>query len=636
VPLAPLPKTSPQRRNRWARAVAPHLLAATFAAGMLLTPGTAKAWWNDGWSYRKPITIDAGAAGAALPGDAGRVPVLVRLHDGDFKFTDAKEDGSDLRFIAEDDKTPLKFHIEKYDAIFDLALVWVDVPDLKAGATRNIWMYYGNQKATAGADIHGTYDADYVLVYHFGEHNLPPVDASAYNNAGLSATLSNDASLIGAGAKFTGSNTIALPGTPSLATAEGAQTTWSAWIKPEAAAPTGVLYARHEEARSFVIGLDQGIPYVTVTDAGGTQRTDQIQPMAGANWHHIAITTADKITLYVDGQAKATLAATVPAFGGTASLGGDASADPATAQSGFVGELDELEISKVARSAGAIAAAAAGQGPAGKLLRYGADEQTSSWSTGYLGVILHSVTLDGWVVIDILILMALISWFVMASKARYVGNANRANASFRRLYYGTDEDRKLLDHLLAAETVPLRGGKAVLSEREARLIETAPLFRLYADGIRELRDRFKNDPPGKAHTTILSAQAIEAIRASLDGTAVRESQALNHRMVLLTIAISGGPFIGLLGTVLGVMITFASIAASGDVNVNAIAPGIAAALVATVAGLIVAIPALFGYNYLITQIKNTTNDTQVFVDSFITRLAELYRTPDELPGLAAE
>jgi biopolymer transport protein ExbB len=74
-------------------------------------------------------------------------------------------------------------------------------------------------------------------------------------------------------------------------------------------------------------------------------------------------------------------------------------------------------------------------------------------------------------------------------------------------------------------------------------------------------------------------------------------------MVLLTIAISGGPFLGLLGTVVGVMITFAAIAAAGDVNVNSIAPGIAAALLATVAGLAVAIPALFGYNYLASRIK---------------------------------
>src|SRR6185295_5854911 len=91
----------------------------------------------------------------------------------------------------------------------------------------------------------------------------------------------------------------------------------------------------------------------------------------------------------------------------------------------------------------------------------------------------------------------------------------------------------------------------------------------------------------------LTSRGIQAIRASLDGSLAIESERLNSGIVLLTIAISGGPFLGLLGTVVGVMITFAAVAAAGDVNVNAIAPGIAAALLATVAGLAVAIPALF-------------------------------------------
>jgi biopolymer transport protein ExbB len=105
---------------------------------------------------------------------------------------------------------------------------------------------------------------------------------------------------------------------------------------------------------------------------------------------------------------------------------------------------------------------------------------------------------------------------------------------------------------------------------------------------------------------------------------VRMTQKLQSRMVLLTIAISGGPFLGLLGTVVGVMITFAAIAASGDVNVNSIAPGIAAALAATVAGLAVAIPALFGYNWLNSQIKEIVADMRVFIDEFVTRAAERY------------
>ena len=93
-------------------------------------------------------------------------------------------------------------------------------------------------------------------------------------------------------------------------------------------------------------------------------------------------------------------------------------------------------------------------------------------------------------------------------------------------------------------------------------------------------------------------------------------------MVLLSIAIAGGPYLGLLGTVVGVMITFAVIAATGDVNINAIAPGIAAALLATVAGLAVAIPALFAYNYLTVQIKDVIADMRVFADEFLAMIAE--------------
>src|SRR6202034_4618102 len=104
----------------------------------------------------------------------------------------------------------------------------------------------------------------------------------------------------------------------------------------------------------------------------------------------------------------------------------------------------------------------------------------------------------------------------------------------------------------------------------------------------------------------LSGPSLNAVKAAIDADSVREGYMLNSQMVLLTIAISGGPFLGLLGTVVGVMITFAAVAAAGEVNVNAIAPGIAAALLATVAGLAVAIPSLFGYNYIISRVKDAT------------------------------
>jgi biopolymer transport protein ExbB len=145
---------------------------------------------------------------------------------------------------------------------------------------------------------------------------------------------------------------------------------------------------------------------------------------------------------------------------------------------------------------------------------------------------------------------------------------------------------------------------------------------LYLTGLRELTKRNVGE-----EDSLLSNTSLSAVKATIDADSVREGYALNSQMVLLTIAIAGGPFLGLLGTVVGVMITFASIAAAGDVNVNAIAPGIAAALLATVAGLSVAIPSLFGYNYLASRIKTIGSDMQIFVDEFVTRVAETYGAP---------
>src|SRR5262249_13181963 len=90
------------------------------------------------------------------------------------------------------------------------------------------------------------------------------------------------------------------------------------------------------------------------------------------------------------------------------------------------------------------------------------------------------------------------------------------------------------------------------------------------------------------------------------------------------LAVSGGPFLGLLGTVVGVMITFAAIAAEGNVDVNAIAPGVAAALLATAAGLAAAIPALFGYNMIVTRVKRINAASRAFSDALVARIAHQY------------
>jgi biopolymer transport protein ExbB/TolQ len=75
-------------------------------------------------------------------------------------------------------------------------------------------------------------------------------------------------------------------------------------------------------------------------------------------------------------------------------------------------------------------------------------------------------------------------------------------------------------------------------------------------------------------------------------------------MILLATAVSGAPFLGLLGTVWGVMDTFSGVAMAGSANLQAMAPGVSGALITTVTGLLVAIPAMFGYNFLVTSIRS--------------------------------
>lgn len=701
--VAPLPRTL---RNRSLRGRIAALGVAAFTAMLTLT-SSAHAWWNEEWSLRKQITVDTSATGANITDAIGTTPLLVRLHIGNFNFGGAKEDGSDLRFVTEDDQTPLKHHIESYDSLLGEALIWVGVPNVQSGATMNLWLYYGNDHATAVADPAATYDGATQLVYHFSERGTAPQDSSVWANHGQSAGQTADGAIIGNGLRLDGQTPLSLPASPSLAVQENGALTWSAWIRPASLQRNAAIYSRREGRNALVIGLDDGAPFVEITVNGVVQRTTTAAPVAPGGWHHLAmVATPGLVTLYLDGNSYASLTASLPALNSVALLGGDTvpaapppaavpvaptvspAAAPASgpggstapsgtgvgagdpgassevepdgeasapaadgsseaapavtapaftapapvaqpaptvaAMPGFAGEIDELTIANTARSAGFIRMAAIGQGINGaSLVTFSVDEETASWLSGHFGVLIRAVTFDGWVVIGILAVMALASWVVMVEKHGYLKKQRKANDAFLPAFRALTDDLTQLaeggeedvDGTGKAKRRASAGGKTQNAIRRH-----SSLYRIYQIGAAEIRKRFPDGAAGGRHA--LNAEGIAAIRAALDAGLVREMQGLNRMMVILTISISGGPFLGLLGTVIGVMITFAAIAMSGDVNINAIAPGVAGALMATVAGLAVAIPALFGYNWLTLRIRDLISDMQVFVDEFTTRMAE--------------
>jgi biopolymer transport protein ExbB len=598
--------------------------------------GQGKGWWNNDWPYRKQITLDASATGANIAGSAENVPVLVRLSLANFQyFNNLKPDASDLRAIADDDSTPLKFHIERFDPQAQIALIWVLLPKVNGSGKTSFYLYYGNQNASSASDPAGTYDGQQVLVYHFGAAAGSPQDSTHYQSdpTAFKATV-NPASLIGAGASFSGSQTITVPATGALHLSAAGGYTVSAWVRFGAAQSSADVVQLSGQGKELTLGIS-GTQAVAryASGAGAPVAVQQTGQLTSGDWHHLALTLGGgQLTLYVDGSQAAQAAAQAVDLAGTLTVGGSASGD-----SYFTGDMDELEVSGVARSADWIKAAATSQGMLAPLVVYGTDAQkdTGSSSPSYFATTLRNVTTDGWVIITILSAMFLAAVGIMGSKAFFFSRVARANAKFLA------EFRKMTDDPAALEK--RLGSKAGSSEEEESAFEegtesqlmaalegngsgfgVSTLWRLYHHGIREAMKRLAGQPAGADRVRTLSPQSIEAIRATLDAALTRMTQQLNSQMVWLTVAIAGGPFLGLLGTVIGVMITFAAIAASGDVNVNAIAPGTAAALVATVAGLGVAIPCLFGYNYLNTRMKEIVADMRVFVDELVTRIAETY------------
>jgi biopolymer transport protein ExbB len=580
------------------------LVLALLGAIFLFNAVPSFAWWNADWTNRTKVTINGGAAGIA--GAVAQAPVLVRLHTGNFSFLDAKQDGSDLRFVAGDDKTPLKYHIEKWDALNELGLVWVQVPSVAAGTTpTEIWLYSGNEKAAPADDPKGTWDPAQAAVLQFRVGEQPPKDGTGYaNNASSFTGIIINQSLIGAGAAFNGSGRLSIPASSSLAFNGASGLTFSAWIK-FAGPQQAVLFSQREGAAPLVVGISGQRPFAVLGQVNAAATTE----LSLQGWHHIAVTAKDRVVLYVDGQEAATADVALAESKGPIEIGAN-----------FNGEMDELEIGNVARSADWFKLAAKTQGGEGNVVGVGqAESSKSSGGSSYLAILLGAVTLDGWVVIGILMVMMIVSVAVMIGKSIFVARTDNANQAFIAQF------RKLADLTQLYQTPRSSVDKTGKVRRQVAGGEFAgsSIYRIYHVGVDELQHRFHTYRE-RGQPLTLTSQSIGAIKATIDAGLIRETHRLNKQMVLLTIAISGGPFLGLLGTVVGVMITFAAIAAAGDVNVNSIAPGIAAALVATVAGLAVAIPALFGYNYLASRIKNITTDMQVFADELITKFAENY------------
>ncbi len=250
------------------------------------------------------------------------------------------------------------------------------------------------------------------------------------------------------------------------------------------------------------------------------------------------------------------------------------------------------------------------------------------FASGALRFAFEKATTEGKITIGALIVLSVFSWTVIITKARQLYLARKMGKKFFKAFEATRDPLEII--------------------RTGQEFDGAPAYELFYVGAEEVEYHLKNNPVrvervgpmsssevnlatgaetdhlARQITTKISAASFDSVRVALERAASAQALSLEKGMIILSTAVAGGPFIGLLGTVWGVMETFSGIARANAASLTAMAPGVAGALIATVVGLFVAIPAMFAYNYMVTTIRAITQELDAFASGYATALEHKY------------
>lgn len=192
----------------------------------------------------------------------------------------------------------------------------------------------------------------------------------------------------------------------------------------------------------------------------------------------------------------------------------------------------------------------------------------------------------------ILLFFSIISWAIMFIKFRYIRTAYRESADFTDIFW---QCRTLADAFI-----------------KAKALRSSPLARIFITAYMEMaRSGTKEGKPTLGPETSY-LQTMGSVKRTLGRAIGVEIRRLTQLVPFLATAGNTAPFIGLFGTVWGIMNTFQGIGLSGSASLAVVAPGISEALIATAAGLAVAIPAVIAYNYFTDRIRVMDSELQSF------------------------
>jgi biopolymer transport protein TolQ len=210
----------------------------------------------------------------------------------------------------------------------------------------------------------------------------------------------------------------------------------------------------------------------------------------------------------------------------------------------------------------------------------------------------------------LLLLLSVVAWAIMIRKGLLLHRNSRATRGFLELYRKNRRDVPGLYRLV--------GG--------AKTRPDSPLVAVFARGCEELQAFLGREPgPGGAPArTRISPHQFETLTRTVTAVEDRYFLDLEHLLIILATTISAAPFLGLLGTVWGILEAFQAMGTQGATGVTAVGSGISEALIATAFGLVVAIPALLGYNVIGARIRELSGEADTVLADFLALIERDY------------
>jgi len=208
-------------------------------------------------------------------------------------------------------------------------------------------------------------------------------------------------------------------------------------------------------------------------------------------------------------------------------------------------------------------------------------------------------------VLLLLFLFSLVSWGIIVHKLRLFKRVRKETETFKEIFFKRGHIEQMYNH--------------------AKKLKNCPMARVFLAGYIELATQFRaTQNENELADDELLLEKLDSISRALERATAQEVTKLERYLIFLGTTGSVTPFIGLFGTVWGVMTSFSAIGAKGAANVAVVAPGIAEALIATAAGLFTAIPAVIGYNYFVYKVKIKATDMDNFSLDMLSLIDRIY------------